>query len=84
MTDIEPCEQCTEKGLCPRCGAKVWAINDDEIPETPCSQCGWDWDKNEGDVMPQPYECACYELAAQAWEESQADQDYYQRMLRGE
>jgi hypothetical protein len=81
----DPCEQCTEKGLCPRCGSVAWHIVDPtEIPEIPCTTCGWSWGKNEGDVMPAPYECSCYELAAQAWTESQADQDYYQRVLRGE
>ena len=78
-TEVEPC-RCTEMGKCPRCGSSIWDP-EEEIPKEPCPVCGWDWDKNEGDICPPPYECACYEIYAQSWE---AEQDAYQRLLRGE
>lgn len=70
MTDIEMCEKCTNHGYCPRCGVLSWPIDDedDEIPETPCPNCGWNWCKGKDDSVPYPYECYCYELD-HYWEE---------------
>ncbi len=70
----------TERGNCPRCGSHIWEGGD--IPEEACPVCEWNWDKNDGDSCPPPYDCACYEIFT--WEAEQAEQDAYQRMLRGE
>ncbi len=59
LQDAEPCVICTEQGLCPRCRKQVW--DPEDIPETPCPHCGWNWGKQEGDVMPPKHECSCYE-----------------------
>lgn len=44
----EPCEHCTEKGLCARCG-KPGLTNEDEgrgedTGSGPCTFCGWNYD----------------------------------------
>lgn len=54
MEDAEPCPECTEKGVCARCGAK--GLNP-ETGEGPCSLCGWDYDDGE----PSKPECFCWE-----------------------
>lgn len=41
MDMSEPCDDCTGKGICPRCGA-VDAI--DEEGYGPCEKCGWKYD----------------------------------------
>jgi hypothetical protein len=90
--DVEPCEQCTAVGKCARCGQQTWTTEDLEQLElandtsvmSPCSFCGWNWDRGKDDSMPPYEECACYEIGTQLWEESQREQDYYHRLLRGE
>src|SRR5258706_16046271 len=44
FTECDPCEHCTARGTCPRCGKQAWTVNeDDEVPETPCPHCHWNW-----------------------------------------
>ena len=57
----EPCE-CTEQGICPRCGAQGI---DHETAEGPCSECGWNFD----DSMPEHLgDYGCWEIGWQAEE----------------
>lgn len=53
MEDAEPCDQCTEQGICARCGK---AGLDPETGEGPCSHCGWNYD----DGVPEMPECFCW------------------------
>lgn len=66
MTDVEVCEGCTNKGVCPRCGGPAWNPYDDldDIPGPPCRFCHWNWGKGEDDVKPvtrEEYEGGDYE-----------------------
>jgi hypothetical protein len=46
----DPCPECVERGLCPRCGASG-------LPEDgPCAACGW----NHDDGRPPQPECWCH------------------------
>lgn len=58
MRDAEPCTDCYELGVCPRCGG---AFPQDLLEEgTPCPHCGF----HEGTPgMPPPHECDCWEAA---------------------
>jgi len=60
MEDCDPCPDCIEKGLCPRCGQKVWDGIDDWENNEPvmCPLCGWD--ESEPDSMPPEPECYCW------------------------
>lgn len=54
MESCEPCEGCSEQGLCPRC--KVPIGPDDVVMEwfenmEPCPQCGWRWGEKPGDCQ---------------------------------
>jgi len=40
MIDMDPCPDCLEKGVCPRCGGAGM-----EELEQPCPTCGWDEDE---------------------------------------
>jgi hypothetical protein len=55
MDDFDPCTQCVDEGICPRCGKKVWNVDEDEIGV--CSNCGWD--AMNPDAMPQGYDDMC-------------------------
>lgn len=61
-TDYEPCDSCTGKLLCARCGEE--GLNGEG--EGPCSYCGW----NYGDYAPGIYECCCYEVEMMLWEKA--------------
>lgn len=57
----EPCN-CSEDGICPRCGASwpqedIVKIIEEQLP---CPHCGWNWGENEGDTAPYEPECLCY------------------------
>lgn len=58
--DREPCVDCVEQGLCPRCGG----FNPDEEafcdPEDMCIHCGWKDDGSGG--LPDQWECDCWEF----------------------
>lgn len=61
--DGGPCSECTEKGLCARCGQPGLTDEDRGDKSTgdgPCKLCGWDYD----DVRPElDGPCACEEAA---------------------
>jgi hypothetical protein len=60
MEIFEPCE-CAETGLCPRCGLDAYEGDERWMRgEMPCPHCEWNNDRNDGDSMPQPYECFCW------------------------
>lgn len=56
MLDYEPCPECIEKGICPRCGAKF-----DGDPECDdfdvCDECGFS--AETPDDAPEEPECLC-------------------------
>jgi hypothetical protein len=75
-TYTEPCEECVECGVCPRCGKEsLWAAEEDEPDNIYCTSCSWKW----GDEGQSYHECYCYELSMNSWEAQQAEQDYFQR-----
>lgn len=41
FTDFNPCQDCYDKGICPRCGEKVFSNEDLENGDVICSKCGW-------------------------------------------
>lgn len=67
LVDIDPCVECTEKGICPRCGTLAWVVDEDgwmdDDTQTPCPSCGWNWGKQQDDGRPPDYECYCWEEA---------------------
>lgn len=57
---IDPCPNCSENGICPRCGKEVAQFKEaielgDEFK--PCPHCGWEEAKTDG--KPPDYECWC-------------------------
>ena len=58
MVDFEPCQECYEKGLCPRCG-KDNNIGDAEEFGV-CKFCGWD--EKEPDGLMDQAECFCIHM----------------------
>lgn len=60
--DVDCCPDCTDKGVCPRCGKQAWSETD--CVDFPCRHCGWN--PEEPDVCPEVPECTCvwaiYEL----------------------
>lgn len=56
-TEFEPCPECYDKGVCPRCAGKM-AGEGDEIPET-CPHC--QWKVAGGCGAPAQPECWCWE-----------------------
>lgn len=62
MENIEPCEQCTEVGLCPRCGTYGLADGQDErdVGEGPCANCGWNYNMGGKPEQFSSFDCNCY------------------------
>ena len=61
MEDCDPCPDCVERGICPRCGEQVWDDDSwDMFPSTPlvCGLCGWNEHKSNG--LPPEGECCCW------------------------
>lgn len=57
--DVDPCEDCTEQGKCPRCG-EVVSYTDDFDKPAPCPHCGFKWGEDPDDFMPWLVEdCGC-------------------------
>jgi hypothetical protein len=54
MEEVDPCRECTEECICPRCGSRD-AL--DEDGNGPCQVCGFNFD----DGCPPAWECTCYE-----------------------
>lgn len=51
--DLDPCGDCIQVGLCPRCGGDY--PNDEPLDYYPCPSCGWNWGRSEaGDDWPKP------------------------------
>ena len=66
----KPCEGCTEKGACPRCGEMILATAEQFEQffdhEEVCPLCGWSWGRSPGDIKPEvPAECYC--RSAEDW-----------------
>lgn len=58
----DPCDTCTDKGLCARCGKPGLTSEergDSSTGDGPCKECGWNYD----DALPAMREdpCACEE-----------------------
>jgi ribosomal protein L37E len=64
MEDFEPCSECVEKDICPRCGEK--STIDWDADKQVCSVCGFDCSYKM--AAPQEPECFCYEeKRAERW-----------------
>ena len=61
MEDFEPCPDCAEKGLCPRC---MKATMPEDGGEGPCPACGW----TPKDGRPWIPECICWP-GEESWED---------------
>ena len=75
MMDCDPCPECAEKELCPRCGGPM--PYDDDQPDKPCASCGWNgYEETPG--MPPEHECYCWEKEIDEIEERvlQAAEDW--------
>lgn len=61
MVEADPCDACTGADPHPFC-ARCHAVNDQwlEGEDSPCTACGWNWGKNQGDTLPPEPECHCY------------------------
>ena len=60
MIDFEPCAECVEKGICPRCGKlnDRWLTDLEQVGEVDkCDHCGLDIEDPDG--LPEPPECFC-------------------------
>ena len=63
--DVEPCEACTEKGICARClrpGLTSEEAGDGTTGEGPCRFCGWNYDDSCPGEFPEG-PCPCEEAA---------------------
>lgn len=55
--EVEPCFDCYENSVCPRCGNDLFP--DQSLEDTPCLHCGF----KEGDEgMPRHTECDCWTM----------------------
>ena len=58
LEDYDPCPDCVEKGICPRCGEQVWTAESwDSGDPVICPRCGWE--EAKPDSMPPEAECYC-------------------------
>jgi hypothetical protein len=57
MYDFEPCPECYDKGICPRCAKPMVANMDEDLPAN-CPHCGW----KQGQGAPGAPECDCWAL----------------------
>jgi hypothetical protein len=55
VSDCDPCPACTDEGVCPRCGQRVW--DPDTEQDWVCPNCGYD--ASDPDGMPTEPECCC-------------------------
>jgi predicted RNA-binding Zn-ribbon protein involved in translation (DUF1610 family) len=58
MIETEPCSDCIDAFICPRCGAynEAWLRNADTT--SPCENCGFEEMETEG--LPEEPECYCW------------------------
>jgi len=66
MVDFDPCQECLEKNICPRCGEHSEMMVESAAgyyDEFKCSKCGWS-EEAEGIPMepPEPDFCDCWSL----------------------
>jgi len=66
MLDFEPCDQCIEEGICPRCGqtSSLIELDVEDGDDIICPNCNWKSDNNCQDMsemwgLPQPPVCMC-------------------------
>ncbi len=55
----DPCPDCLERGICPRCGQQVWDSNDFTGDPVACPECGWR--EESPDCLPPEPECRCWD-----------------------
>jgi hypothetical protein len=53
MVDADPCQQCSDRGICPRCADDGF----DAETGDHCEECGW---TIESEGVPEPWECSCW------------------------
>lgn len=71
---VDPCAACAEKGVCPRCGQRVWDGETED--EWICSKCGCKLDEPQG--APSEPVCLC-DLAEEGQAEWEAEQATFDR-----
>jgi hypothetical protein len=71
MTEFDPCPECLEQGVCPRCGKEVWD-EDDWDGLVICPECGWD--ESKPDTVPDKPECDCW-IQDPAFRDGVCDED---------
>lgn len=59
--DIEPCPDCLEEGICPKCKSPTHVMNEEGYAW--CFECGWIESIKDDDLPPPEFECYCYEEA---------------------
>lgn len=62
MYDWDPCEQCSNEGICGRCGEAT-----DTFGDAPCQHCGWNWGQGDQDGCPPEHKCYCWENELDDW-----------------
>lgn len=67
MTEVEPCSECVERGVCPLCTQHTL----DEDGEK-CSNCEWKWDDPNVPSKPE-FECYCWEYEAYEYDDREMD-----------
>ena len=60
MIDCDPCPDCLERGICPRCGEEAWGDDDFDGEPVTCPHCGWQEDNP--DCLPPEPECYCWQV----------------------
>ena len=68
LEDFDPCPDCYENGICPRCGEPGF---EGEEYGGPCQKCGWDFSIACG--LPAEAECWCW--AIPTWRRSLEGED---------
>ncbi|MHA2066250.1 MAG: hypothetical protein ACXABY_17900 [Candidatus Thorarchaeota archaeon] len=67
MTDYDPCGECVEKDICPRCAEKSVKLieHDEKGDHYACLECKWVEQEDEGCPLdpPDSPECDCWEDA---------------------
>lgn len=59
---MDPCDMCTDKGICARCGSPDLTSEergDSSTGEGPCKACGWNYNDAEPELRQEP--CSCEE-----------------------
>lgn len=80
MQDYDPCPDCIDKAICPRCGHVHNLDHDFYCGDAPCDVCGFVEGKTDG--MLSPHECYCWEMEINQ-PDSWLDQAYEDRFYDG-